>query len=64
MKTIITFVKKIICNLLLVLTSIQVTYSLVNHFFYSKPYPDFTIIIICLLVATYASVKREKYSKL
>jgi hypothetical protein len=64
MKTIITSVKKGICNVLLFLTSLQVTYSLVNHHFYGKPYPHLFIIIVCLLVATFASMKKEKYSKL
>ncbi|WP_394775177.1 hypothetical protein [Flavobacterium sp.] len=63
MKTIITSIKKIICNVLLFLTSLQITYSLVSHHLYGKPYPQFFIIIICLLVATFASVKREKYGK-
>lgn len=63
MKTITASVKKIICNVLLFLTSLQVTYSLVNHYVYGKPYPRLFIIIVCLLVATFASIKREKYSK-
>ncbi|WP_123773962.1 hypothetical protein [[Flexibacter] sp. ATCC 35103] len=63
MKTIITSVKRIICNVLLFLTSLQVTYSLVNHHLYGKPYPHLFIIIVCLLVATFASIKKEQYSK-
>lgn len=63
MKTIITSIKKIICNVLLFLTSLQVTYSLVSHHLNGTPYPSFFIIIICLLVATFASVEKEKYNK-
>ncbi|MNQ60949.1 hypothetical protein D3C85_752500 [compost metagenome] len=65
MKTIITSVKKIICNVLLFLTSLQLTYSVVNHHAYGTPYPHLfiIIIIICLLVATFASIKKEKDSK-
>lgn len=62
MKTIITSVKKLVCNILLFLTSLQVTYSLVNHYYYGKPYPHLFIIIVCLLVATFASIKLKKYN--
>jgi|GEM_PF-2724190 len=63
MKTIFTSIKKIICNVLLFLTSLQVTYSLVSHHLYGKPYPHLFIIIVCLLVAAFASIQRKKYSK-
>jgi len=63
MKTTFTSVKRIICNVLLFLTSIQVIYSLISHHFYGKPYPHLFIISVCLLVATIASIKREQYSK-
>ncbi|MBF4486795.1 MULTISPECIES: hypothetical protein [unclassified Flavobacterium] len=63
MKTIITSIKRIICNVLLFLTTVQVTYSLVSHHLYGKPYPHLFIIIVCLLVATFASIQREKYNK-
>jgi predicted tellurium resistance membrane protein TerC len=63
MKTIITSVKKIICNVLLFLISLQLTYSVVNHHVYGTPYPHLFIIIVCLLVATFASIKKEKDSK-
>ena len=63
MKTIITSIKRIICNILLFLTSLQVTYSLVNHHLYGKPYPHLFTIIVCLIVATLASRQKEKYSR-
>jgi hypothetical protein len=63
MKTIITSIKRIICNILLFLTSLQVTYSLVNHHLHGKPYPHLFTIIVCLLVATLASSQKEKYSR-
>ncbi|MFV8347648.1 hypothetical protein [Flavobacterium sp. ZB4P13] len=62
MKTKTTSAKKIICDVLLFLTSVQVTYSLVNHYEYGKPYPHLFIIIGCLLIATFASLKREQYN--
>jgi len=63
MKTIITSIKRIICNILLFLTSLQVTYSLVNHHLQGKPYPHLFTIIVCLIVATLASRQKEKYSR-
>jgi len=63
MKTIITLVKNIICNLVLFLTALQLTYLVINHHMYGKPYPNLFIIIICLLAATFASIQRKKYTK-
>ncbi|MCC9072587.1 hypothetical protein LNQ49_13455 [Flavobacterium sp. F-65] len=61
MKTNLTLVKKGICNLMLFLASIQVTYSLVSHFVYGKAELDFPVVVICLLVLTFASSKKEEY---
>ncbi|KFF15328.1 hypothetical protein [Flavobacterium hydatis] len=63
MKTNSTLVKKGICNLLIFLVSVQVTYSLVSHFVYGKTQPDYLELIICLLIATFASSKLEGYNK-
>lgn len=63
MKTIITSIKRFICNVLLFLTTVQVIISVINHHLYGKPYPHFFIIMVCLLVATLAWIKGEKYSK-
>jgi len=63
MKTIITLVKNIICNVILFLTALQLIYFVINHHMYGKPYPNVFIILLCLLVATFASIQRSKYTK-
>lgn len=63
MKTISTLVKIGICNLVLFLTAVQVTFSLVNPILYGQPKPDCLMIIVCLLVSTFASSKKEEYRK-
>jgi predicted tellurium resistance membrane protein TerC len=63
MKTIITSVKKIICNVILFLISLELTYSIISHHKYGTPYPYLFIIIICLPVATFASIKKEKHNE-
>jgi predicted tellurium resistance membrane protein TerC len=64
MKTMTTLEKKAICNLVLFLIGVKVTYSLVDHFVFGMAYPSLFIIICCLAGATYASLKREEYKKL
>lgn len=63
MKTKTTSLKTISCNVLLFLTAAQITYCLVRHFVYHKPYPTVLLILCCLFVATFASLKRAQYSK-
>ncbi|MFH6997716.1 hypothetical protein ACHRVZ_07275 [Flavobacterium sp. FlaQc-57] len=63
MKTISTLAKKGICNLVIFLTAIQVSYSLVSHIFYGKPQPDFLVVILCLFVSTFASLKKRELGK-
>lgn len=63
MKTIISSVKNIICNVILFLTALQLTYLVIDHHMYGKPYPQLFIIILCLLAATFASTQRKKYTK-
>ncbi|BFM42776.1 hypothetical protein CFS9_14170 [Flavobacterium sp. CFS9] len=55
--------KKGICNLVIFLTAVQISYSLVSHFIYGKPQSDSMVIVICVLLATFASSKKEEYSK-
>lgn len=63
MKTNLILVKKTICNLVIFLVSVQVTYSLISHIVYGKPQPDYLVVVICLLIATLASSKKEGYNK-
>ena len=63
MKTKTTSAKIANCNIVIFLTALYVTYIMVNHFVYNKPYPHVFIEVLCVLVATYASLKREQYKK-
>ena len=63
MKNISTLAKRGICNLLIFLTAVQVSYSLVSHIFYGKPKPDIVVVILCLLISAFASSKKQEYSK-
>ncbi|MEN2402056.1 hypothetical protein GKZ90_0019860 [Flavobacterium sp. MC2016-06] len=59
MKTKTTSARKSTSNVLIFLTSLYVTYIMVNHFVYDKPYPHIFFGIICVFLAAYASLKRE-----
>lgn len=50
-------------TVLIFLTSLYLTYILVNHFVYDKPYPHAFFGVICVLVAAFASLKRGQYKK-
>lgn len=63
MKTMTPLEKKSICNLVLFLIGIKVTYSLADHFVFGMPYPSLFIITFCLAGAIYTSLKREQYKK-
>ena len=63
MKNISTLAKRGVCNLLILLTAVQVSYSLVSHIFYGKPKPDIAVVILCLLISAFASSKKQEYSK-
>lgn len=63
MKTKTTTVRTATSSVLIFLTSLYVTYIMVNHFVYNKPYPDGLVTVFCVFVAAYASLKREQYKK-
>lgn len=50
-------------NVLIFLTSLYLTYTGVNHFIYAKPYPHAFFGVICVFVATFASLQRKRYKK-
>ncbi len=63
MKTKTTSVRTANSSVLIFLTSLYLTYIMVNHFVYDKPYPHAFFGVICVFIAAYSSLKRKQYKK-